>query len=83
MKKVFVLLLMVLMVASIAFANGDGESKKIELAATTGGMSADSPAGKGMALFAQKVAEYSNGTIEISSAPGRGTKVTITIAEEE
>ena len=65
MKKVFVLLLMVLMVASIAFANGDGESKKIELAATTGGMSADSPAGKGMALFAQKVAEYSNGTIEI------------------
>ncbi len=65
MKKVFVLLLMVLMVASIAFANGGGESKKIELAATTGGMSADSPAGKGMALFAQKVAEYSNGTIEI------------------
>ena len=58
MKKVFVLLLMVLMVASIAFANGGGESKKIELAATTGGMSADSPAGKGMALFAQKVAEY-------------------------
>ena len=66
MKKVITVLLMVMMIVSFVFAGGEGESaKKIELAATTGGMSKDSPAGKGMALFAEKVKEYSNGTIEI------------------
>ena len=33
--------------------------------ASTGGMSADSTAGRGMAVFAQKVSEYTNGSMTI------------------
>lgn len=67
MKKSLMLILVLTMVSSIVFASGNGEtaSKTIELAATTGGMSSESPAGKGMALFAAKVAEYSKGAIEV------------------
>ncbi|WP_320129173.1 DctP family TRAP transporter solute-binding subunit [uncultured Sphaerochaeta sp.] len=64
MKKVgFLLICLILMTA--LYANGEKEAGKIEFSASTGGMSATSPGGKGMAKFAEKVGEYSNGTIEI------------------
>jgi len=65
MKRTVLFTITLLMVASLLFANGQTESKKVELAATTGGMSASSPAGRGMAKFAEKVTEYSKGSMEV------------------
>ncbi|MDT4762993.1 DctP family TRAP transporter solute-binding subunit [Sphaerochaeta sp. PS] len=62
-KSVMVLILMVSM--GMLFAAGDKETKKLELSVSTGGMSATSPAGQGMAQFAQKVEEYSKGTMSV------------------
>ncbi|MFZ7103890.1 MAG: DctP family TRAP transporter solute-binding subunit [Peptococcaceae bacterium] len=41
------------------------EVKALELSASSGGMAASSPAGKAMDFFAEKIAEYSNGTVTV------------------
>lgn len=66
MKKFTVVLVAILVVlCTFVSCNKGGDAKVLTLSASTGGMSAGSPAGKGMAKFAEKVAEYSNGTIKI------------------
>ncbi|MBR1919026.1 MAG: DctP family TRAP transporter solute-binding subunit [Spirochaetales bacterium] len=65
MKKALILALVLAICASFVFAQGGSEGKALELSASTGGMAAGSPAGKGMAKFAEKVEEYSNGSIKI------------------
>lgn len=64
MKKLHVLMLLVI-VPALLFAGGQSEGKKLEFSASTGGMSASSPAGQAMTEFAKKVTEYSGGTIEV------------------
>ncbi|MDC7246137.1 MAG: DctP family TRAP transporter solute-binding subunit [Sphaerochaetaceae bacterium] len=65
MKRVLLFVCVALMALPLVFANGSGEVKTVELAASTGGMSAGSPAGRAMATFADKVSELSEGSIEI------------------
>ncbi|MEA5028178.1 MAG: DctP family TRAP transporter solute-binding subunit [Sphaerochaeta associata] len=64
MRKIALVVVLVVGMAMV-FGGGQQEGKKLEFSASTGGMSASSPGGQGMAKFAEKVAEYSNGTIEI------------------
>ncbi len=59
------LVLVLIMSMVMVFGAGEKEGKKLELSVSTGGMSATSPAGQGMAKFAEKVEEYSNGTISV------------------
>ncbi len=65
MKRVLLFVCVALLALPLVFANGDGEVKSVELSASTGGMSAGSPAGRAMTKFAEKVNELSDGSIEI------------------
>ena len=70
MKKVFKLAMalgiVALLITVVSCKKKDGTTTKVlTFSASTGGMSANSPAGKGMAKFAEKVSEYSNGTMKI------------------
>lgn len=65
MKKLFISLVVTVMVCAFAFAGGSSEKGTMDLAASTGGMSASSPAGRGMAKFAELVNQYSEGAIKI------------------
>ncbi|MCH3918267.1 MAG: DctP family TRAP transporter solute-binding subunit [Spirochaetia bacterium] len=68
MKRKSMMMLVLLCALPMLFANGTGEAgskKGIELSAATGGMSANSPAGRAMAKFADKVQEYSQGSVDI------------------
>lgn len=54
--------------ATLAFPKGTQDSQKttvLKFSASTGGTSATSPMGQGMATFAKKVAEYTQGSIQI------------------
>ena len=66
MKKLLVILLVLVCAFSTVYAGGASDNGgKLELAASTGGMSASSAAGRGLAKFAELVNEYSNGEITV------------------
>ena len=73
MKKSFNFLVVVALVLSMLMlvscnkkeGSSSSTAKVTSFSASTGGMAAGSPAGKGMAKFAEKVEEYSNGTMKI------------------
>ena len=65
MKKLLVILLVLICAFGTVYAGGSSESKGLTLSASTGGMSASSAAGRGLAKFAELVNEYSDGAITV------------------
>ncbi len=66
MKKVLVILLVLACAFGTLYAGGGSDSSKgLTLSATSGGMSASSPAGRGLAKFAELVNQYSEGAITV------------------
>ncbi|MGI5174357.1 DctP family TRAP transporter solute-binding subunit [Treponema sp. OMZ 840] len=65
MKKIALSALVSVLLFAAVFANGQKEGSKIELAASSGGMSVNSPAGKALTKFAELVNEYSNGSVTV------------------
>lgn len=61
----FLFLLLLLGSIMLSPSSGEAADKKFSLSASAGGMAADSPAGKAMDLFAEKVAGLSNGSIKV------------------
>lgn len=64
MKKLILLTLVLALSVFAVFAAGDKE-RVVELSASSGGMSASSPAGQALTKFAELVGTYSNGSISV------------------
>ena len=65
MKKIILSTFVCVFAFTAVFATGQNEGSKIELAASSGGMSVNSPAGKALTKFAELVKEYSKGSVDV------------------